>query len=261
MEVISSKANKKIVETKKLLDKKYRDKTGYFLIETKKVIFEALDAGLMLKTLFILKDKENLLNHLDFLKALKKFNIKDSDIFYISQSVLKEISSVVSSDGYVAVFEKPKYQKKYVDGNFLILDKLQNPDNMGAIMRTALASGFTQIFVIDCVDEFSPKAIRASMGNQFKLKIIHINYEDVKTIFKNINLFTASMEGKNVFNLKKLDKNIGLVIGNEGNGVSLELKKQINNTISIPMKNGVESLNASISASILMYYISQNQKN
>ena len=247
MEIITSKSNSKIVEAKKLLDKKYRDKTRLFLIETKKVIFEAINAGLVPQKVFVLEGKENI------------FDINSNNVFVLSKSVFNEISSVVSSDGYIAVFEKPANQKKYDSGNFLVLDNIQNPDNMGAIMRTALATDFKQIFVIDSVDEFSPKVIRASMGNQFKLQITHIAYDDVPKLFKNANLFTASMEGKPVFDIKSFSKNVGLVIGNEGRGVSEILKKMVANTISIPMQNGVESLNASVSASILMCYISQNQ--
>ena len=248
MEVITSKSNSKIVEAKKLLEKKYRDKTELFLVETKKVIFEAINAGLIPQKVFVLEGKENI------------FDINSNNVFVLSKSVFGEISSVVSSDGYIAVFEKPENQKKYNFGNFLVLDNIQNPDNMGAIMRTALATNFKQIFVIDSVDEFSPKVIRASMGNQFKLQITHIAYDDVPKLFKNANLFTASMKGKSVFDIKSFSKNVGLVIGNEGRGVSERLKKMLPNIISIPMQNGVESLNASVSASILMYHISQKQK-
>ena len=267
MEVITSKTNSKIVEAKKLLDKKYRDKTGLFLIETKKVIFEAINAGLVPQKFFVLEGSQNIFvanKNISSKNSLYNSNINSNNnannVFVLSKSVFGEISSVVSSDGYIAVFEKPENQKRYDDGNFLVLDNIQNPDNMGAIMRTALATNFKQIFVIDCVDEFSPKVIRASMGNQFKLQITHIAYDDISKLFKNANLFTASMEGKSVFDIKSFSKNVGLVIGNEGRGVSQTLKNLVPNTISIPMKNGVESLNASVSASILMYYISQNQK-
>ena len=261
MEIITSKANAKIVETKKLLEKKYRDKTGLFLIETKKVIFEAMGSGLKLKRLFVLQEKNDFDDEILNEFCQKGFDVEKVEIVNVSKSVFNEISCLVSSDGYIAVFEKMVQQKSYENGNFLILDNLQNPDNMGAIMRTALASNFKQIYTINCVDEYSSKVIRASMGNQFKLKITHIEYDDISNLFLGAKLYTASMEGENIFDRKNFDNSIGVVIGNEGNGVSDKLKKQISNTISIPMKNGVESLNASVSASIIMYYISQNQKN
>ena len=141
----------------------------------------------------------------------------------------------------------------------MILDNIQNPDNFGAIMRTALATNFKQIFVINSVDEYNSKVLRASMGNQFKLNIVHINYEDVKNLFLSADLFVMSMEGENLFKIKYISKNTGFVIGNEGNGVSLQMRKKIKNTLSIPMENGIESLNASVSASIVMYHIYSKQ--
>lgn len=248
MEVITSKSNPKIVDAKKLLEKKYRDKTNLFLVETKKVIFEALQCGLNIKFLFVQEDKQSELNNFDS-------NVDNNKIFIVSKSVFKELSSVVSPDGYVAVFEKPISKKEYLGGRFLILDNLQNPDNFGAILRTALASNFTQIFVINSVDEFSPKVIRASMGNQFKLKIIQINYDEVPKLFLSAKLYVMSMEGKNLFEIDSFCENIGFVIGNEGNGVSQFLKDMATETLSIPMENNVESLNASVSASIVMYHI------
>lgn len=240
MEIIISKSNSKIVEAKKLLQKKYRDKTNQFLVETKKVIGEAINSNLKPVCIFIEDGKENI--------------FKNTTTYFVNRKVLSEITSTVSPDGYVAIFEKKQSTNKYEGGNFLILDCLQNPDNFGAIMRSALASDFKQIFVINCVDEYNSKTIRASMGNQFKLDIVHISYEDIPILFNNCNLYVADMAGDNLFK-QNFMQNIGLVIGNEGNGVSEEILKHISNKISIPMENSVESLNASVSASIIMFYI------
>lgn len=244
MEIITSKSNEKIVNAKKLFDKKHRDKTGLFLVETIKVATEAINAGLTPKTIFVTEKKSA--------EISKQF---DEQKIVVTEDVLKHISSVVSPDGVVAVFEKPKQEKKYVGGNFLILDCLQNPDNLGAILRTAAASDFKQIYLINCVDQFNSKTIRASMGNQFKLGIVNINYDDIKTLFLNAKIYTMDMNGTNIFDIQKFDKNVGFVIGNEGNGISDQMKKIVTNTLKIPMENNVESLNASISASIAMYYV------
>lgn len=247
MEVITSKSNTKVVWAKKLLQKKYRDQQNLFLVETKKVVLEALNAGLKPQTFFIGQNVDA-----SFLPA-------GIPIVVLCDAVFAEVSSVVSPDGIIAVFKKPTAKKQYLGGNFLVLDHLQNPDNFGAIMRSALACNFKQIFVINSVDEFSPKVIRASMGNQFKLNIVHINTDDFQTLFAGAKLYTASMEGKDIFKIQNFDKNVGVVIGNEGNGVSARVKSLVKNTISIPMQNGVESLNASVSASIIMYQICSKQ--
>lgn len=244
MEIISSKSNEKIINTKKLFDKKHRDKTGLFLVETIKVAKEAISAGLTPKTIFVTEKKYH--------EISKQF---DKQKVVVTEDVLKHISSVVSPDGVVAVFEKPKQEKKYIGGNFLILDCLQNPDNLGAILRTAAATNFKQIYLINSVDQYSSKTIRASMGNQFKLSIVNINYDDIKTLFSNAKIYTMDMNGKNLFDIEKFDKNIGFVIGNEGNGISDQMKNIVTNTLKIPMENNVESLNASISAGVAMYYV------
>ena len=122
-------------------------------------------------------------------------------------------------------------------------------------MRTAAACNFKQIYTINCVDVYSPKVLRASMGNQFKLSITSIEYNEIEKLFSNAKIYAMDMNGRNIFEIDKFEQNVGFVIGNEGNGISNEIKSKIKNHLSIPMKNNVESLNASISASIVMYYI------
>ena len=248
MDIITSKSNSKIVEAKKLLDKKGRDKSNHFLVETEKVIKEAIACGLEPKCFYVLQGK-----NFDFV------NQQNVPVCCISAGVFKELSTLVSPDGIIAEFMQKQEPKQYFGGKFLILDNLQNPDNFGAIMRTAAACDFKQIFTINCVDKYNPKVIRASMGNQFKLSIIDIKTDDISTLFNNAKIYTASMEGENIFDINSFDQNVGFVVGNEGNGVSEEVKKMVNDTISIPMKNSVESLNASVSASVIMYYIFSKQ--
>ena len=242
MEIITSKSNAKVMNAKKLKDKKFREEFGLFLVETKKVIAEVINCGLKCKMLFVLDGKNNIFDN-------------SIETYILSQSVFNELSSLVSPDGYIAVFEKKPKQKKYDGGKFLVLDCLQNPDNMGAILRTATASGFKQIYTINSVDEYNEKVIRSSMGNQFKLDIIKINYSDISALFKSAKLYALDMKGENLFDIESFEKNVGFVVGNEGNGLSNEVKSLITNFVAIPMQNNVESLNASISAGLVMYYV------
>lgn len=243
MEVITSKANSKIIDTKKLHDKKFREKTGLFVAETKKVIAEGVESNLQPVYLFVKQGNQSIFE--DYFKA----------IYTVSESVFNEISATQNGDGYIAVFKKKIFAKEYTGGSFLILDCLQNPDNFGAIIRTAVACDFNQIFCINCVDEYNPKTIRASMGNQFKTNIMHIDYSDISNLFSNSEIFVADMNGKNIFDIDDFSENTGFVVGNEGNGISEQIKKIVKNKVSIPMKNDVESLNASVGASIIMYQI------
>lgn len=249
METITSKTNSKIEHAKKLLNKKYRKQSKTFLIETEKVVRQALFDGMKPICFFVDEEK-----HFDFLQNV------DCPIFKVSSVVFKTISSLATPDGIVGEFEKRDSKKEYFGGDFLILDNLQNPDNFGALLRTAVATGFDKIYVINCADEYSTKVTRASMGNQFKIDIVHIDYDDIPILFAGTKIFVASMEGKNIFEIPNFEKNVGLIIGNEGNGVSSTARKYASDILSIPMENGVESLNASVSASVIMYYIYSKSK-
>ena len=114
--------------------------------------------------------------------------------------------------------------------------------------------GYTDLyFTEDCADPFSPKAVRASMGGIFRVKA-HISTRDYIAENLNIPFIIADMNGENVFSFNKKG-DFCLVIGNEGNGVSEKIRKKASYTVSIPMENGMESLNASVSAGILMYLL------
>lgn len=241
-EIITSTSNKTIIEAEKLKQKKYVLKTGEFLAESKKVVLELLKSDYT-PVCFFLKAETNA----DYLNGYKTY--------FVTENVLNKLSSFVTSQNIVGIFKTKNLTPKYEGGKFLILDKIQNPDNMGAIFRTARATGFDQVYLINCVSEFNSKTIRASMGNQFGLKIYQINAEQVKTLFSNAELYCADMSGKNVFEIKNFKLNTGIVIGNEGNGISTEILNLIKQKLSIPMRNNVESLNAGVSASILMYDI------
>jgi TrmH family RNA methyltransferase len=240
-EIVSTN-NKMIVQAQKLKQKKYVLERGEFLAESKKVILELLNTNFEPICFFVEEGKDE--------NYLKKY-----EVYTVSKTIMQKLSSFVTAQDVVGIFKTKNLEPQYLGGKFLILDRIQNPDNMGAIMRTARATGFEQIYLIDCVSEYNSKTIRASMGNQFGLKIYHIKTEQVKTLFKDAQLFCADLKGENVFKIQKFEQNVGIVIGNEGSGISGDLKSLISHTLTIPMLNKVESLNASVSASVLMYDI------
>ena len=125
---------------------------------------------------------------------------------------------------------------------------------MGTIIRTATATGINTIVLIDCTDAFSPKVIRSSSGGVFYLDVFRMSQEEIAMYCKNnnIELLVADMAGENVFKTEINHKNFALVIGNEGQGVS-DYFKQNGRIVSLPMKPLMESLNAGVSASVLMY--------
>ena len=132
---------------------------------------------------------------------------------------------------------------------------MQDPGNVGTIVRTAAASGFDTIYLINSADYLSAKVIRSSAGMIFKINLFNVSYDELLKITSEnkLNLICADMKGENIYKFKPNLSSFGIVIGNEGNGVSEVLRGACKFTVSLPMKNGVESLNAGVTASILMY--------
>ena len=248
MEIITSKSNKHIKLCKDLQDKKFRKKSGLCLLEGIKIVRECVKNGLEITQIITTKDGYN--------EVIKEFFGKE--IIVVSNDLLKYISSTVSPQSVVGIAKVNKLEYQKPKTNYLLLDNIQDPSNLGAIVRTAVATGFTTIYLIDCVDEYNEKVIRASMGNLFKCKFFHIGLNQVDEL--KDSLYICDMNGKNIFNKKEFSQIIGLCIGNEGHGVSQEIREKISNIISIPMLNEVESLNAAVSASIIMYQVKVNQK-
>jgi TrmH family RNA methyltransferase len=134
----------------------------------------------------------------------------------------------------------------------LLLDGVADPSNVGAIIRTAVASGYKEVFLTsECADAFSPKAVRSSMSGVFRAKVMRGELGEILSVI-DCPIVVADMGGENVFE-RKIQGKFCLVIGNEGRGVSDSLKTKADIIVSIPMQNDMESLNASVSAGILMY--------
>ena len=123
-----------------------------------------------------------------------------------------------------------KYEFSKPTTNYLVLDNIQDPSNLGAIIRTAVATNFLTMYLIDCVDEYNEKVIRASMGNLFRCKFIHIALDQVKEFCND--LYICDMNGKDIFKNKDFPKILGLCIGNEGHGVNPKIRENIKNVIS-----------------------------
>lgn len=142
--------------------------------------------------------------------------------------------------------------------NFLVLDGLQDPGNVGTLIRSAFASGFSFVYLVDSVKKSNAKLIRSSVGAVFDSKVFELSREEFVAFSQknNLNLLKCDMNGENIFNFKT-DKQVGVVIGNEGQGVSKEISNLCKQSVKIPMMPGIESLNAGVSGSIIMYEINK----
>ena len=249
-EIISSIDNKTIKEARSLNDKKFRRNLGKFLVDGEKLVNEVVCGAGKVDKLFVDSSKFS-----QFEYILNNFNGK---VVFVTSKVMASISENNTPQGILAeVFMREKMEfKPQVNEPILILDRIQDPGNMGTIIRTATATGIKTIVLIDCADAFSPKVIRSSSGGVFHLDIFRLTQEEIAEYCKknNIELLVADMAGENVFKTEINHRNFALVIGNEGQGVSDYFKKN-GRILSLPMKPLMESLNAGISASVLMYIL------
>lgn len=143
--------------------------------------------------------------------------------------------------------------------NFLVVDSLQDPGNVGTLIRTAKACGFESVFLVDSVSVTNSKLIRSSVGAVFNIKVFSMKKEEFLKFAKenNLKLLCCDMDGENIFQFK-IGFPVGVVVGNEGQGVSEAMEKICYQKVKIPMSEGIESLNAGVSGSIIMYQLSKD---
>ena len=238
--MITSKQNSFIKEIRSLSDKKYRDKLNLYTVEGTKIVKEALALNLPVRAVVGTE------------KGLNGLSMGQIRVEYVTEEVFSSISSEKSPQGVIAVIEKPENQVISPNSSCVLLDGVADPSNVGAIIRTAAASGYNTVYLTeDCADQFSPKAVRSSMSGVFRVKTVRANIDQLLSAI-DLPIYVADMCGENVFDhIAQTD--FCLVIGNEGHGVSEKIKNRADFTVSIPMKNGVESLNAAVSAGLIMY--------
>lgn len=195
-------------------------------------------------------------------KAMSKF--PDSLIEVVSDDVFKKMSDTVTPQGVLCVVERMDYALEDMLGNnlaedatFLVLEDVQDPGNLGTMLRTGEGAGISGLIMSKgCVDIYNPKTIRSTMGSVYRVPFCYI--EDMQMLMdkleeKHIQTYAAHLDGANFYHQENYVTKSAFLIGNEGNGLSDELTKRAKTKIKIPMEGNVESLNAAISASILMY--------
>lgn len=239
--LITSVNNKYIKELAKLKDKKYRDQSDVFLVETKHLVLEAYKAGLIKELI---------------LEANEVFPL-DVPVLYVSKDVLKKLSSVESPSNVMAVVYK-RNDADVLGEKILILDRIQDPGNLGTMIRSAVAFNIDSIICSkDTVDIYNPKVVRASQGMMFHIPVFVRDTEEVIHELKNLDYKVIGTKVTNGHDVResKIYSHFALVIGNEGQGISKNIEELCDEYLYIKMNDNCESLNASVAASILMYEI------
>ena len=251
--LISSKDNELIKHVKKLKDKKYRDENNEFLIEGIKMISEAIQEKANIKQILICDDCEsNCQIPNDLMYEIAKFNM-----VRVSQKVFKSITDLTTPQGILAIVEKNDISSiDYKQNFFLILDDIQDPGNIGTILRTADSINMKQIIVSSkTADVYNPKVVRSTMGAIFRVKVIV--KEDLEKTVKELKkhkikvLATDLKTDENIYDINY--NKTAVIIGNESKGVSEKLLNISDGRIKIPMTGKTESLNAAVASSIIMY--------
>ena len=259
MQQITSKENKIIKHIIKLKEKKYRKEYNEYIIEGAKIVQEAIQEKAKIKQIII---SENAINT-DLMQNHLKEELQKIDYIQVPSKIFKLISEVEKPQGILAIIEKEK-QEENIDVNqdiILALDDLQDPGNLGTIIRTADSVGLKQILISKGTTEaYNPKVIRSTMGAIFRVKIIEC--ENLKETLKRLQknnfkiMVTDLNTDKSIYDIK-LQKKV-IIIGNEANGVSEEIKNIADTRAIIPMFGKTESLNASIATGVILYeYVRQ----
>ena len=259
MQVITSKDNELIKHIKKLKDKKERDLSNEYIIEGIKLIQEAIQENAKIKQIIICDDCEKT----ESIPKDLMYEIAKQECIYVTNKIFETITEVMNPQGILAIIEKQSKEIQIDDKQDIILalDDIQDPGNLGTILRTADSIGLTQILVSKgTADSYNPKVVRSTMGAIFRVKIIEC--EDLVKTLKEIKkhkfeIVVSSLQTDNSIYDINYHKKV-IVIGNEANGVKKEIQDLADKKIKIPMLGKTESLNASVATGIILYeYIRQ----
>lgn len=266
MKKITSSDNKIFKSCLQLQNRKHREKLGKYLIEGPNLIEESLKNNIIPD--FIVINEADIQNS-EIIGLCERYAIETDKseqdrILIFEKKLFQKVTNTEHSQGIFGIVKKSSFsyeeffeQGKKGNGNVLVLDRLQDPGNVGTIIRTADAAGYNGIMVLKgTVDIFSPKVVRACTGSLFRMPILYVDFpEHAIQLLKKYNkrVVSTGFETKKYYYQVDLKTDIGLVIGNEGNGICEEFKKESDEVIKIPMSGSIESLNASVAAAILMY--------
>lgn len=254
---ITSRNNEKIKSVVKLVaNSRERKSTSLFVLEGARICTDALRSGYTVKEVYF---TETAL--LKFSKAIEEITEVAENSYLITEEIKEKLSDTVSSQGIFCVVEMKCRKGFEIESTkkYIALENVQNPQNLGSVARTAEALGIDGLIVCGGCDIYNPKALRASMGSLLRIPVLSVN--ELLSVFacaKEKGMLTAvTVPNSSAEDITKTDFSSGVVavIGNEGNGVSEEIKNAADKKITIKMKGEAESLNASVAAVITMWEI------
>lgn len=242
--MITSIQNERIKEINKLKQKKHRHESGLFMIEGPHLIEEALKSDFEL--LYLIKSESYSLP-----KAFKSL-----ECLTVSESVLLHLATTKQPQGILAVVKMTELKKN--QGHLLLIDAIQDPGNLGTMIRTAASAGFGEVILgKGTVDLYNDKVIRSTQGALFNIRISQADLTEAMTDLKKdgVEIWAASLDEATYYHEKQVTNHTAIIIGNEGAGIQADILRMADASIKIPIYGEVESLNAGVAAGILMYYV------
>lgn len=236
---------------KSLHQKKYRKENGLFIVEGMKTLMEFFSSKYQIQSIYYLPQYQSLLPKLPS-------NIK---LFEVNNAELEKISALQAPQGILALITIPANEEadpENLKHSFsLVLDGVQDPGNMGTIIRTADWFGFRHIICsANTVEVFNPKTVQATMGSLARVQVSYVNLTEYLPRV-NVPLYAAMLDGESIFKVNWQQEGL-IVLGNEGKGISDEVAELVARRITIPRVGAAESLNVSISAAIICAEVSRN---
>jgi len=244
METLVSLKNPKVMAWRSLKDKKGREKQRLFLVEGVRVVRESLNSSFAVSALLLREGFD------------PGFPIPEGiPVYLLPDHVFRSVCDTKTPQGIAAVLTLQA--REAAGSRLLALDGVQDPGNVGTIIRTADAAGFDGIlFSPDCADLYSPKVLRSTLGSVYRLGFsFPPSLPDALESLKKdgFSILSSQLDGDPFYERKDVSPSFVLIIGNEGNGISEAVKAVATHRISLPMRGGAESLNAAVAAGIMMY--------
>ncbi len=248
---VSSTKNNFVKELKKLSKKKYRQEQGHYLIEGLHLIEEALRSKANVTTIIMTHQGQELLTELPLTSDKRAYYLLSDDVF-------KSVSDVPAPQGIMALIKLEQVNSlKNLSGRLLLLDNVQDPGNVGTMIRTADAAGYAGVVLGEgCADIYNPKVLRSMQGSHFHVTIVEANLAAI--IFelkeKGMGIYGTELNPEAIdYRLLKCAADFALIMGNEGQGVSSQLLQLTDKNVYIPIIGQAESLNVAVAAGILMF--------
>lgn len=260
---IDSKDNKNLKKLRQLEQKKYRELYKQYVVEGWRSIHDILPEG-VLNSIFI---AESEINKTQTANLLEK--VKNIPIYCLKNELASKLSFTENAQGVWGIADKPQnsiddFLASFKVDNiskelYLLLDNIQDPGNLGTIIRTALAAGVKALFLSkDCVDEFNPKVVRSTMSALCKLPVYSgLTDKHISELLKIIPSYALTINTLIKYNEVQYNSPTMLILGNEGNGIRPWIIEEAMQEITIPMYGNIESLNISIAAAIAMYKVAE----